>query len=148
MFNDGSQQHNDAGTPRVIVSAHIDCPYSRVTKNFDKMVVAIGSLSTLPLTDDPWFHLSDRAVQTTRHSRQDVVGVEASKPALGTIERLVLNGYRVTPVLRNSLYLPPPSANDPNTGAPADAAGPAGAVGTRGSVLNNARMHTLLSFPC
>lgn len=90
MFNDGSQQHNDAGTPRVIVSAHIDSPYSRVTKNFDKMVVAIGSLSTLPLTDDPWFHLSDHAVQTTRHSRQDVVGVEASKPALDTIERLVL----------------------------------------------------------
>ncbi|KAK0246369.1 hypothetical protein EDD85DRAFT_784017 [Armillaria nabsnona] len=38
------------------------------------------------------------------------------------------NSYCVTLVLRNPLYLAPPTAKDPKAGAPADAAG---AVGTR-----------------
>ncbi|SJL06313.1 uncharacterized protein ARMOST_09649 [Armillaria ostoyae] len=74
-------------------------------------------------------HLSDPTVQRALYSRQrDVIVVGASKPTLDTVEMLVLSGYCVTLVLRNPPYLAPPSAKDPNTGVPADAAG---AIGSR-----------------
>ncbi|KAK0233741.1 hypothetical protein IW262DRAFT_105588 [Armillaria fumosa] len=127
------------------------------------VLMILQSMIDNPLAPLLFMHLSDPTVQTARYSRQrDAIGVGASRPTLDIIVRLVLvwlsayhimvshcsfifqaqNGYCVTLVLRNPLYLAPPSANDPNTGAPADAAGPAGpagAVSTRGSVLNNAQ---------
>ncbi len=50
-------QPGSPATPRAIVSAHADSPYSRVTEFFDKLVVATGSFST-PIVDVPSFATS------------------------------------------------------------------------------------------
>ncbi|KAF8922158.1 hypothetical protein CPB85DRAFT_1427490 [Mucidula mucida] len=141
-------QADGPGSPWIVISKRKNS--AAVTHTYDKLVVCTGSFSSPVVPsfaapflvpderpiEDPFLpfaihtaRLSDPTVQTALYSKsREIVVIGASKSALDAAERLALNGYRVTLILRNPPYLAPPSARDPKTGAPASAAG---SVGTR-----------------